>query len=236
MCSRNSTNDRTIPVAMSVPLPPIADQAPPVLYYRGILDSGTLTTGASIAAGELTTAYGQQLSGGTVLVNGVEAPVLESTFGRIVFQMPSTISGIARAQAVRDGQASNTVVANVAPQSPKIVAVTDSGYAPRDLIHPARPGETLIIWATGLGATIPAVPDGVPSPGDPPAVVVTAPVVRCFGVLERDLTPEFAGLSPGAIGLYQVTVTLPAETPAGMLSLLLSTPGPANNRYPIRID
>lgn len=54
------------------------------------------------------------LGGASVLVNGVAAPLLSTSFGRIVFQMPSsTAPGLALVQVQRDGQLGNTVSVNV---------------------------------------------------------------------------------------------------------------------------
>jgi uncharacterized protein (TIGR03437 family) len=74
----------------------------------------------------------------------------------------------------------------------------------------AQPGETLVMYAYGLGATQPAVPAGTVSPT--PAAVIN----RHFSlVLDYDCgtivttIPTFIGLTPGQVGLYQVNFVVP---------------------------
>jgi uncharacterized protein (TIGR03437 family) len=70
----------------------------------------------------------------------------------------------------------------------------------------AKPGDVIILWATGFGPTNPAAPAGVAVPGDQTYATATAPVVTING------TPAImfgAALAPGAAGLYQVAIQLP---------------------------
>lgn len=97
--------------------------------------------------------------------------------------------------------------------------VTDASYNVIDLNHPATVGETLILWAIGLGPTYPPVPDGVAAPANPPATAVVTPSGVGFG--SSQVTPGFAGLSPGEAGLYQVIVTVPPMA-AGNVYIALS--------------
>src|ERR1035438_8990497 len=53
-----------------------------------------------------------------------------------------------------------SATAAVVASAPQIVAVTDTAYQLRDASHPVKAGETLILWAIGLGATNPLVEIG----------------------------------------------------------------------------
>jgi uncharacterized protein (TIGR03437 family) len=129
-------------------------------------------------------------------------------------------------QVIRDGQSGNTVSVSMAQYAPGIVVVTDAAYNLVDASHPAHAGEILIFWALGLGATNPAVADGTAAPATPLARVTAAVSVQ-FGLefFQYSALPSFVGLSPGSVGLYQVTATLPATTPTGTLSAWLLLPG-----------
>ncbi|HEV2690279.1 MAG TPA: hypothetical protein VGV35_17095 [Bryobacteraceae bacterium] len=72
---------------------------------------------------------------------------------------------------------------------------------------PAKAGDVLVIYCDGLGATDPAVPDGVGSPSTPPLAQTTSPVTVSVG--GKNAQVLFAGLAPGFVGLYQVNAVLP---------------------------
>jgi uncharacterized protein (TIGR03437 family) len=173
------------------------------------------------------------LGGASVLVNGVATPLYYSSFGQIAFQARAgTYLGLATVQVVRDGQPGNTISVNVAPYAPGIVVVTDTSYNPIDATHPAKAGQTLVFWALGLGPTSPTAADGAAAPGTPLAQVI-APVTVNFGLpfFTFSATPGFSGLSPGSVGLYQVTATVPASTPAGTISAWLQLPGGVTSNF-----
>lgn len=75
----------------------------------------------------------------------------------------------------------------------------------------AKPGDVLILWATGFGATTPAFPFGRATPGDAtyssatPVISINNNPVVVFG----------AALAPGSAGLYQVAIQVPNNIPNG---------------------
>jgi hypothetical protein len=91
---------------------------------------------------------------------------------------------------------------------------------------PAKPGEVVVIYALGLGQTEPLVPSGEATPRTPP--VLNSHVFVGFDFRPNagpsrpyvnplqpgnSQTPVFAGLTPGAVGLYQINVKLPDVFP-----------------------
>ena len=79
--------------------------------------------------------------------------------------------------------------------------------------HPVRRGDVLVIYLTGLGATAPAVIEGEAAPSSPLAVAVERPSVTLGG---RSLPVEYAGLTPGLAGVYQINVRVTDDVPAGL--------------------
>ena len=79
--------------------------------------------------------------------------------------------------------------------------------------NPIHHGDSLTIFAAGLGLTSPVVAAGVVTPSNPPAVAVVQPTVELNGV---KLSVTFAGLAPGQIGVYQITVAVPTYVPLGL--------------------
>ncbi|HEY1340496.1 MAG TPA: IPT/TIG domain-containing protein, partial [Bryobacteraceae bacterium] len=72
---------------------------------------------------------------------------------------------------------------------------------------PAKPGEVIILWGTGMGPTQPAAPAGVQVSGGPysttsmPAVSLNLVPTTVYG----------AALAPGYAGLYQLAFQIPAD-------------------------
>lgn len=81
--------------------------------------------------------------------------------------------------------------------------------------NPARGGEAVVLYFTGLGATIPVVPEGESSP-PAPAILAEQLTAEVGGA---SAAVEFAGLTPGSVGLYQVNVRLPATLPPSPTSV-----------------
>jgi uncharacterized protein (TIGR03437 family) len=109
-------------------------------------------------------------------------------------------------------------------------AVTGGYIGPTGLISgatftPAKPGDYLTLFATGFGATDPAIAPGVVPSGTPK---VTAPVsVTLGGVTLSASDILYVGLSQFA-GLYQVNIQVPARVPDGNQPLVITVGGVAS--------
>ena len=84
---------------------------------------------------------------------------------------------------------------------------------------PAKPGDTLVLWATGFGPTTPAAPAGVEVSGAP---ATPLPTVTVGGM---SVPVVSSVLTTGTAGLYQVTVELPANVPTGSVLVQASIGG-----------
>ncbi len=242
-------NGANCPLQIPVSLTIVPQGSPAV---AALVDNATFQLGIPVAPGDVCLVLGAQLSsaapaiaaayplptslgGATVLVNGVPAPIYYSSSWQIAFQMPyNLLPGTAQLQVVRDGQAGNTVTVGLVASAPELLAVTDAAYNIRDATHPSHAGETLILWAIGLGATNPPVVEGAAAPLNPPAVAVSVQFVQ-FGNTPA-VTPGFAGLSGGSVGLYQVNVTVPASVPKGATSVGLLSAGWGSNSLPLLVQ
>lgn len=71
--------------------------------------------------------------------------------------------------------------------------------------NPARPGQTLILWGTGLGPYTAGPDNQAPEAGN---IVNNAKVV----LNGTEIEPSYAGRAPGIAGVDQINFTIPADT------------------------
>jgi uncharacterized protein (TIGR03437 family) len=72
--------------------------------------------------------------------------------------------------------------------------------------NPANPGETVVVYLTGLGPVTPSIADGTASSGNP----FNKTLLPIVYVADQQANVLFSGLAPGFPGLYQINVTIPA--------------------------
>jgi uncharacterized protein (TIGR03437 family) len=77
---------------------------------------------------------------------------------------------------------------------------------------PAAPGDVIIFWGTGFGATSPAAPAGAETPSTTTYNTATAVSVTVGG---KPATVYGAALAPGYAGLDQIAIQIPASLANG---------------------
>jgi uncharacterized protein (TIGR03437 family) len=93
------------------------------------------------------------------------------------------------------------------------------GYTSR----PSKPGEVLILWATGLGPVTNQPKDGQPGLGQTPfSATTTTPVVLVGGVQANIV---YSVLSPQYPSMYQIAITVPSVPPGNAVSLQIQMNG-----------
>jgi len=141
----------------------------------------------------------------------------------IRFQCPVVGQGSSVDVSVEENGAS-TFQGQVAMQAamPGLFSATNGGQgtvligATDELVTPSRParkGEFVTIYASGLGEVMDDVPVGTAAPSD--RLVLLKNKVRLV-VGGMEVEPAFAGLAPGTAGLFQVNAQLPPNTPTGL--------------------
>lgn len=91
--------------------------------------------------------------------------------------------------------------------------------------HPATPGQTVQLYANGLGPVNNQPADGQVTPVSPPAATTTTPTVTIGG---QAAPVQFSGLAPNLIGVYVLTVQVPAGISSGMQPVIVSINGVAS--------
>ena len=169
-----------------------------------------------------------QLDGVGVTVNGKPAYISYISDTQINAQAPSD-AGVGSASVVVtvSGVPSSAVATRLLPSSPafflsggKYAVATRPDYSVIGPATPAKPGDVVILWGTGFGATTPPVPAGVQVATA--AYLTNAPSVTVGGFSAQVVG---AALAPGSAGLYQVAITLPASLPDGDLEVLAMADG-----------
>ncbi len=210
---------------------------------------------APVAPGGLISVFGSQMSpvnmatsqiplptalGDSCLsINGAPVPLLFVSTQQINAQLPYNVSGSSSLTIHSPAGISNNFLFTVQPTAPSVflsgTAGPDTGLATivradnNQLItptNPIHPKDTVVIYLTGMGATLPAVTAGLPAPSAPLASAANTPTVTLGGV---GLNVLYAGLVPGEVGVYQINATVPAGVPVGMsVPLTISQGGPSN--------
>lgn len=76
----------------------------------------------------------------------------------------------------------------------------------------AKPGDVIVLWATGFGPTNPASPTGFAVPGDKTYATSSQPSVTIDNLAA---TVYGAALAPGSVGLYQIAIQVPPSLADG---------------------
>ncbi len=199
--------------------------------YQTLIAPGSLISifGDELA---LSTAVASQtplprlLDGVTVSVGGIDAPLYFVSPRQINAQIPFEISGdSAPFVVVTPGGRSSEYTLTLVAAAPGIFTTTADGNgkpllfdANFALIDTATPGDRVILYATGLGATDPpAISGHGGAEGEPLSRAAMIPQVY---VGEQEATVEYAGLAPGFCGVYQLNVVIPEHLAGGRVFLL----------------
>jgi uncharacterized protein (TIGR03437 family) len=173
------------------------------------------------------------LGGVEVRVNDSPVPLLYISESQINFQCPRLLgpmdSAIQVTVKTETGVTTSPISGVMRETTPGLFALNASGTGQGVVLiagshevampttdeipsRPARRGEFLSIYANGLGEVQEEVPVGSPAPLD--HLIRLNNVIRVF-LGDIEVPPDFAGLAPGAIGLYQIDVPVTAAIPSG---------------------
>jgi uncharacterized protein (TIGR03437 family) len=189
------------------------------------------------------------LAGTSVTVNGIPAPLFYVSPGQINAQLP-LLTGIGSASVVvaTTAGASDPVEVVVHFDGLGIFTTDQSGCGPGAVLNVAsdgtlslntpqnsvEPGGWIAIYATGLGATYPTVPDGEPAPLQPLSVKLDTN----YGALFRDVLSgvSFAGKAPTLVGVDQFNTGPRADVSLEGCSVPLRIYGYSSVSQPVPIS
>lgn len=218
--------------ALSVPfLRRLAPGGIATIFGENFSERGVTLGASDLVGGRVPTMLGDVC----VEVGGQKAFLFAVFPGQINFQTPN--AGAGREQEVKVVRGCGTAsevrsageVVNVAAEAPEFFyeSYSADGRSPVIVVRSsdgsvgaARPGEWISLFATGLGATEPAVAPGV----------VAAGIARVRGAFRlrigmNDVAAEdvfYAGVAPGTAGQYQINVRVPEDLAVGEWPILMS--------------
>jgi uncharacterized protein (TIGR03437 family) len=206
----------------------------------GLLAPGTIVEifGTDLAASAIaaTSLPPSSINGTSVLVNGSEVPLYYVSPIQINAQLPFELTPAHEYEVLVIANGGYTVPMSIqsVPVAPGVAAFADGhiiaqhgDYSLVSASSPAKQGEALVIYLAGMGATDVAVATGAASPGGPLANDSTAPKILVDG---QDASVIFAGLTPQAVGLYQINFTVPRGIHSGDVALEISQGSTSANK------
>jgi uncharacterized protein (TIGR03118 family) len=203
--------------------------------WASIIGGALATTSRSWAATDFSGAnLPTSIDGVSVTVNGSPAPIDYVGPSQIDFLVPANAAtGSAQVQVNSNDQISAVVNVTLQSAAPAFFWLTGNKYivathadgalaGPTTLINgvttPVTPGETIVLYGTGFGATSPAPPNNATFPA--PLSLATLPTVTIGGA---PATVVYAGLIEP--GVYQLNVVVPVTLPAGDAAVLATAGG-----------
>ena len=230
----------------------VTSNSAPVLARGGTLNNLNPLVGAPLAPGTVAQVFGSGLAsstvspgvvplytafnGTTMLAGGLEAPLYYLSSQQLTVQIPNELAPNRQYAVIVSANGALTLpdtisLVGVQPgvaQFPdgRITAQHSADFSLVDASRPAKPGEVLIMYLVGMGATNPSVKSGTPAPGN---VLVPATLQPSVSVDGQNVEIAFAGLTPGGIGLFQINFRVPAGARTGTLDVTVNQGGVVSN-------
>lgn len=225
----------SVPAAAQMP-------GPPKYSDDSIVHGATFTKG-DFAPNTFISIFGENLAWSTravsaanlesntlpISLGGVQV-LIGPTHGYLVFVSPGQINalvdsrltaGTYQVRVLRDSVAGAPATIRIADTSPGLFAVADGFPVVTrpdgslvTIENPARPGQIVILWATGLGSTNPPLKPGELARGAAPLQRSAEFQIALNGKPVPVGNLLYAGIAPGFAGLYQINLLLPEDTPA----------------------
>jgi len=231
---------------LSAPLAAATSVLPVIAAVIPIVEVTDLTT---FAPGELVEIYGTNLSPVTTDLSGWPGSSLPSPLngvsanlgghgGRILYVSPGQVDVLLPFGTPLGSQplTLTNAIGTSAPVSLNVVAVAPAlynfafenvGFTLVSQSSPAAGGDTLVLYATGMGQTTPTLLTGQIVPIGPP-YYDTVPVTVTIGGASANVIYSIAA-PPYVAGLYQMAVTVPSGLLPGNQQVILTAGGLQSN-------
>jgi uncharacterized protein (TIGR03437 family) len=227
-----------------------ANPAVPQVSAGGVVE--TAAYGAPVAPGDLVAIFGASLSSTAmsatmvplpiqllntqILIDGQYIPLFYTSSGQVNAVIPYGLQTNTQHQLVAQTGGSLSVPQSVliGVARPGVFTIDASGSGQghiykidakgnqirADQNSPAKAGDTLVIYCSGLGAVNPPLTAGTATP----LTFLTSTVDKLTATIGgQPAVVNFAGLTPGSTGLYQVNAVVPPGLPSNNATALQLT-------------
>jgi uncharacterized protein (TIGR03437 family) len=231
----------------------------PVLATNSLLNPINPIVGAPLAPGTIAQVSGSSLaatpaqsgssplqstlSGTQVLIGPLAAGLFSVSDGLLNIQIPTelqpdkeypvivaTSAGFTLSDTITTAKATPGVT--VYPDN-TVTALHSADLSPITASSPAVANEMILLSLVGMGATDPPVATGVAAAADPPASVITPPIVTIAG---EQTTIVFAQLTPGTVGTYEIGLVVPGDLQAVNAPVVITQNGVTANTATLPIQ
>jgi len=231
----------------------------PTLFNQGVVEGAGFSQGRPLAPGGMISLFGanmappgtavgastkpleRSLANTRVRIGTVDAPLYFVSPGQINAQLPFEAAPGDPVVVVLNvgGKLSTPQIYQVSAAQPGIFlqsgttgAVLDEHSVAVTQQNPAHIGKVIQIFSAGLGLTDQSVATGAASPS---FSTVQNPVTVTIGGIP--VVPDYQGLAPGFVGLYQVNAKIPpGVTPGNAVPLVFFQNGvPSNPDLPVTV-
>jgi uncharacterized protein (TIGR03437 family) len=219
----------------------------PTISTGGLVNAASF--GHTVAPGSIASVFGTNyansngaasstplptnLNGVSIAVNNTPAPLIFVGQFQANFQVPfETAAGLANVVVTANGVASSQATVNVGTVAPGIfvagtnqAVVLNPDTSVADSVHPAKVGSVVVMYVTGLGPLDHPLPTGSPASSNPLSKATVVPTVTIGGA---NAVVQFAGMSPGFVGLGQINMVIP-KLAKGTYPVLVTQGGQTSN-------
>jgi uncharacterized protein (TIGR03437 family) len=212
--------------------------------YVAIFGSGLSDTTQAAATARLPLAIDYAFVSFDVPSAGISVPghLTYASPRQVNVQVPWELQGQSSAQVkvsifFSNGNVVTVPLADYAPAffetSPGVVAALDARNQIISILNRAVRGQTIQLFANGLGPVTNQPASGDPAPLSPLSETRTLPVVSVGG---RNAVVAWSGLTPTLAGLYQINVTVPPDLAPGTHQVTVTIGGKTSkiSNLPVR--
>jgi uncharacterized protein (TIGR03437 family) len=194
-----------------------------------------------------------ELGGTSMMVANLPAPLFYVSPLQVNFQVPwiSISKATQFPLQITQGESLTTITVTLTPYAPALFTTNGQGTGQASAIisntsslaapagaypgsRPAKKGEFVLLYCTGLGDVRNHPAAGEVSPGNPAVSTVATPSLTVGGT---SVPVSFSGLAPGYVGLYQVNFQIPLTAASGnSIAVSLTIGGVTSNTATIAIQ